>query len=186
MSDMVLNIPPDYVSCFAVVLRVMLGIDICETDYNIHAKLRIFPLFRSHTWKYNIHANKRLTKVKEKWYLFGLMFFIFISFSSLQCQTISCKLNWGVLIFTRIKLVARVLAIARIKWKTVNPLIKFTYGSASTEFKDILPWKTVPISTKIVKSYAIKRGIPFWIWQKLRQQRDKNFPMEGKPLLNKY
>ena len=43
MSDMVLNIPPDYVSCFAVVLRVMLGIDICETDYSIHAKLRISP-----------------------------------------------------------------------------------------------------------------------------------------------
>ena len=42
-------------------------LDICETDYYIHSKLRIFPLSRSHTWKYNIQANKRLTLVKEKW-----------------------------------------------------------------------------------------------------------------------
>ena len=50
----------------------------------------------------------------------------------------------------------------------LNPLIKFTSSSRSTEFKDILPWKisqiitnTVRISTRIVISYAIKREIPF-------------------------
>ena len=37
--------------------------DICETDYSIHSKLRIFPLFRSHKWKYKIQPDKRLTKV---------------------------------------------------------------------------------------------------------------------------
>ena len=39
---------------------------VCQTDYSIYFKLRIFPWFRSHTWKYNVQANKRLTKVKEK------------------------------------------------------------------------------------------------------------------------
>ena len=50
----------------------------------------------------------------------------------------------------------------------LNPLAKSTSGNRSTEFKDILPWnisqmitKTVPISTRIVKSYAMKRSIPF-------------------------
>ena len=49
----------------------------------------------------------------------------------------------------------------------LNPLTKFTSSSISIEFKDILPWnisqlitKTVPISMRIVISYAIKRGIP--------------------------
>ena len=48
-----------------------------------------------------------------------------------------------------------------------EPILKFTSSSRSTEFKDILPWnisqmitKTVPISTRIVISYALKRFIP--------------------------
>ena len=52
----------------------------------------------------------------------------------------------------------------------LKPLTKFTSNSRSTEFKDILPWnisqmitKTVPISTRIVISYAMKRDIPLWI-----------------------
>ena len=33
-----------YLSCFVMVLRGMHGnIDICQTDYSIHSKLRIFP-----------------------------------------------------------------------------------------------------------------------------------------------
>ena len=75
----------------------------------------------------------------------------------------------------------------------LNPHTKFTSSSRSTEFKDILSWKishmitkTIPISTKIVKSFVIK----WWHlavcltesqW-KLRQQCDQNFPMEGKPM----
>ena len=45
----------------------------------------------------------------------------------------------------------------------LNPLTKFTSSSRSTEFKDMLPWNiseritmTVPISTRIVISYAVK------------------------------
>ena len=48
----------------------------------------------------------------------------------------------------------------------MNSLIKFTYSSRSSEFKDILPQniskmitKTVSISTRIVISYAMKQGI---------------------------
>ena len=44
-----------------------------------------------------------------------------------------------------------------------NPLTKFTSSSRSTELKDILPWnisqmitKTIPITTRIVISYAMK------------------------------
>ena len=74
-----------------------------------------------------------------------------------------------------------------------NPLTKFISSSRSTEFKDILPWnisqmitKTIPISTRIVISHAMKRAILFLSllesqW-KLRQQNDQNFPKEGKPL----
>ena len=49
----------------------------------------------------------------------------------------------------------------------LNPLTKFTSSSRSTELKDIFPLniskitKTVPISTRIVKSYTIKRGTLF-------------------------
>ena len=49
----------------------------------------------------------------------------------------------------------------------LNSLTKFTSSSRSTKFKDILPWKisqmitkTIPISTRIVISYVMKRGIP--------------------------
>ena len=52
----------------------------------------------------------------------------------------------------------------------INSLTKFTGSSRCTEFKDILPWniyqmitKTVPISTRIIISYAMKRSIPLWI-----------------------
>ena len=48
----------------------------------------------------------------------------------------------------------------------LNPLTKLTTSRRSTEFKDILSWnisqiiaRTVPISTKIVISYVIKRDV---------------------------
>ena len=50
----------------------------------------------------------------------------------------------------------------------LNSLTKFTRSSRRPEFKDILPWfipqmipRTVPISTRIVVSYAMKRIILF-------------------------
>ena len=58
--------------------------DIYQTDFVIHSKLRIFPLFGSHTWKYNIQVNERLTKMKEK--CSTIQFDIYdLSFSSFQC-----------------------------------------------------------------------------------------------------
>ena len=71
----------------------------------------------------------------------------------------------------------------------LNPLLKFT---SSSKFKDILPWnisqiitKTIPISTRIQISNAINMNMTESQW-KLRQQDEKNFPMEEKPLYNKY
>ena len=48
--------------------------------------------------------------------------------------------------------------------------------------EDILPWKnisqmitkTISISTRIVISYAMKRGIPLWIWWKVSENWDNN------------
>ena len=64
--------------------------DICWINYSIHLKLKIFPLFWSHTWKYSIQGNKRLTKVKEKWSTiqFDIFYFSFISNIPIS-QTIS-------------------------------------------------------------------------------------------------
>ena len=63
----------------------------------------------------------------------------------------------------------------------LNPLTKFTSSSRSTDLKDILPWnisqmitKTIPISTRIVISYAIKRGILFWVYWKANENWDNN------------
>ena len=66
--------------------RIKSKVDICQTDYSIHFKLRIFLLFWSHTWKCNIQASKKLTKVKEKWSsikfdVFILSFILFILMS---------------------------------------------------------------------------------------------------------
>ena len=56
----------------------------------------------------------------------------------------------------------------------LNPLTKLNSSSRSTEFKDIPPWKiseivtkTIPMSTKIVISSAMKQGIPLRIWSKV-------------------
>ena len=62
----------------------------------------------------------------------------------------------------------------------LNLFTKFT-SSGSTEFKDFLPWnisqmitKTVPISTRIVLRYAVKWGIPLWIWWKVNENWDSS------------
>ena len=63
----------------------------------------------------------------------------------------------------------------------LNPLTKFTRSSRNIKFKDILPWnisqmitKTVPISTRIDTSHAMKQDIPFQIWQKACRNWDNN------------
>ena len=54
--------------------------------------------------------------------------------------------------------------------------------AAEAEFKDILPWnisqmimKTIPISMRIVISYAEKQGIVMWIWWKVSGNWDKTW-----------
>ena len=61
----------------------------------------------------------------------------------------------------------------------LNPLTKFTISSRSTEFKDILSWtisqmitKTIPVSSRIVKSYVMKRGISYEAWRKVNGNWD--------------
>ena len=124
--DRVLNIPLDYLSCFAVVLRGIHGnVEMCQTEYSIPSKLirKLFPLFWSHTWKYNIQVDERSTKVNRSLYnfTFFLMFLLFHFLHSNVSDKNEChKKKWRVLFFTRIQLVAHVPAcvrvIARIKW----------------------------------------------------------------------
>ena len=76
----------------------------------------------------------------------------------------------------------------------LNPLTKFTSSSRRTEFQNILScninqmiMKTIAISTI---SLCHETGHPVLSlmerqWE-LRQPHDQNFPMEGKPLYNKY
>ena len=66
-------------------------------------------------------------------------------------------------------------------------------AAAEAEAEDILPYnisqiitKTIPISTKIVISYMMKRGIPFWVWWKVNGNWDKTwseFPNGGKVII---
>ena len=61
----------------------------------------------------------------------------------------------------------------------LNSLTKFTSSSRSINFINIFPWnisqmimKTVPMSKRIVISYAMKQGIPLWIWWKVNGNWD--------------
>ena len=63
----------------------------------------------------------------------------------------------------------------------LSPHKKFISSSRSTEFNNILPWnipqmitETIPISTTIVISYAVKRGISLWVWWKVNANLDNN------------
>ena len=66
MFDIVLNMPLDYLSYFAVMLRGRhRKFAICQTDHSIHPKLRIFP-HSEVIHGSNTEAHQSLTKVKEK------------------------------------------------------------------------------------------------------------------------
>ena len=61
----------------------------------------------------------------------------------------------------------------------LNLCTKFTSSSRTTKLKDILPWnisqmitKTIPISMRIVTSYAMKQGITLLIWWKVNGNWD--------------
>ena len=89
MMDMVLNMPLDYLSCFAVVLRGIHGkFETCQTDYSIHSKLIIFPysevIHGSTTFK-PTKGQQRLKKNDQLFDIFVLSFIFFVPMS----QTIS-------------------------------------------------------------------------------------------------
>ena len=63
----------------------------------------------------------------------------------------------------------------------LNPFTKFTSSSRSTKFKDIVLWnisqiitKIIPISMRIVITYAMKRGILFLVYWKVSGNWDNN------------
>ena len=57
----------------------------------------------------------------------------------------------------------------------LNPLTKFTRSSRSNDFKHIIPWNISHMVAKTIPNMMSSQ------W-KLRQQHDRNFLMEGKPL----
>ena len=75
-----------------------------------------------------------------------------------------------------------ILAIRDIYMNSnLTSLTKFINSNRSTVFKDIFPWnisqmitKTIPISTRIVISYAMKRDIMLLIWWRVNVNCDNN------------
>ena len=60
-------------------------------------------------------------------------------------------------------------------------LTKFSFSSKNTLFKAVFPWnisqmitKTVPISTRITISCAVKRCIHFWLWKKKKENGENS------------
>ena len=69
----------------------------------------------------------------------------------------------------------------------LNPLTKFISSSRTTKLKNIFPWsisemimETVLIIMRIVISYTMKQGIPFWVWWKVKWS---DFPNGGKAFI---
>ena len=59
--------PLDYISCFAMVLRMIHEkVEISKTDHSIHSELRIFWYSEVIHGSTTIKLTKRLTKAKEK------------------------------------------------------------------------------------------------------------------------
>ena len=62
-----------------------------------------------------------------------------------------------------------------------EPTHKIHSSNRNTEFKDILPnnisqmfTKAIPISTRIIISYAMKQTIQLWVWLKVNRNWDNN------------
>ena len=84
MFERVVNFSLDYSGCFVIVLREI-NLNVWYMPYWLKYSLQT-PQFWSHPWKYNIQANERLTKVKEKWSTIQFDVLIFLLFSSFQCH----------------------------------------------------------------------------------------------------
>ena len=84
MFDRILDIPLDHLDCFAVILGgIRRKVDICQTDYSIHSKQRIFPysnvIHGSTTFK--LTEGQQVLKNNQ---LLNLMFLFFLLFPSFQ------------------------------------------------------------------------------------------------------
>ena len=89
MLDRVLNMPQDYLSCFVVVLRgIHRKVDICQTYYSIHSKLRIFPCSEVIHGSTTFKPTKGSQRLKKNEQLLNLMF-LFLQFFVPLSQTIS-------------------------------------------------------------------------------------------------
>ena len=84
MFDSVLNIYLDYLSCFAVVIRVIhRKVDICQTYYSNHSKLRIFPyseVIHEITVGTTFKLAEGQEKLKKNDQLLNLMFVLYVIF----------------------------------------------------------------------------------------------------------
>ena len=115
-------------SCFAVVVRGIYGkVDIYQTVYSIHSKLKIFPYSKVIHGSTIFKLTKGQQKLKNKLNFIILLNVMFLFFHLLlsNIPDNNChKQKWRVLFLTRIKLVARVLAcafaISCIKWRRLN------------------------------------------------------------------
>ena len=123
------NIPLDYLSCFAVVLRGIHGkVDICLTDYNIYSKLRIFPYSEAINGSITFKLTKVLQRLKKNDQLLNLMLLFFFHFLCFQysngaCFTFYTHQTSGTLCAH---------AIARIKWRRlVNAFFKTIHDCES-------------------------------------------------------
>ena len=115
MFDRVLNMPLDYLNCFAVVLRgIHRMVDVCQTDYGIHSKLKISPYSRAIHGSTTFKLTKGQQSLNKNDRLLNLCFCSFFRFLRSNVSNNKFhKQKWCVLFFARIKLVARVLASAR-------------------------------------------------------------------------
>ena len=122
MFDMVLNIPLDYLICFAVVLRDILGIVWYMPNW---LSLQTFPLFRSHTWKYNIQANKTIIRkmITIQFDVFDLSFIFFIAMS----QTVIVINRSGACYFLHASNMVRWIYSAKLCEKIPMPKNSYRY-----------------------------------------------------------
>ena len=121
MFDRVLHLPPDYLGCFAVVLRGKnRNIEICQTDYSIPSKLEFSHYAEVIQGGTTFKLTKGLQRLNKNYRLFHFLFLLFRFLHSNVPDNTYHRQKWHVLFFTCIELVARVLArvcaIAQIKW----------------------------------------------------------------------
>ena len=99
MFDKVLNMPLDYLSCFAIVPReIHRNVDICQTDYSIHSKLEFFLYSEviNGSTTFTLMKGQRLKKNDQ---LFNLMFLFFHFLHSNvpgnKCHRMHPLAKWG-------------------------------------------------------------------------------------------